>query len=58
MQRVSFASELEILNSGRKVKKKPFSQIKPFIDNDGVVGCHGRLSGEKFESVNTPVLFS
>ena len=57
MQKESLAEEFALLKAGKKVKKGPFAQIKLFLDDRDIIRCHGRLSGEKFEAVNTPVLF-
>ena len=57
MQAECFAAEIELLKQGKHISKGPFTQLKHYLDQHGIIRCHVRINDQSFAEVNSPVLF-
>ena len=57
MQLNCFPQLIKTLEKGDRVTEKQFSQLKLFMDDQGIIRVHGRLTDEFFIHSNKPILF-
>ena len=57
MQRDSFPEILKTLEKGERVTNNEFLRLKLFLDDQGIIRIHGRVTNEFFKSSNKPILF-
>ena len=57
MQLNSFPQLIKTLEKGERVTEEQFLQLKLFMDDQGIIRVHGRLTDEFFKHSNKPILF-
>ena len=57
MQRDSFPEIIKTLEKGERVTNNEFLRLKLFLDDQGIIRIHGRVTDEFFKRSNKPILF-